>query len=239
MYLNTEESLVLAESLSQLSLPINTEGVIFPTSLAFIETQRKLKDSAWSCGAQNVAWVSKGAYTGAVSALMFKEAGAIYALAGHSERRYIFGDGDSDVRKKIEVCLQAGIIPVVCIGETKEDRDAGKRQYRLKKQLFSAFTNLALNGGSIIVAYEPVWAISQAGRGEACVPADAEDAQGWIKLELRQYFGQAIPVLYGGSVNPENAADYLILNSVDGLLVGSAATMFDSVRSLLRVYQEI
>ena len=237
MYLDTEESLALSESISSLSLPRETEGAVFPTSLSFSAVWEKLANSAWCLGAQNVSWMAKGAYTGAVSALIFKDAGAKYALVGHSERRYIFGERDVDVRKKIEAGLEAGLIPVLCVGETKEDKDAGKRQYRLKKQLFTALADLSLNDRSIIVAYEPVWAISQGGKGEACAPADAEDVQGWIKLEMRQYSRQTIPVLYGGSVNPNNAGSYLALSSVDGLLVGSAATTLESVRSLLQAFQ--
>ena len=236
MYLNVAESLALAEDISKLPLPSSVQGVIFPTSLAFTGVQKKLENTTWTVGSQDTAFTSRGAYTGAVSAQMFKEAGARYALVGHSERRHIFGDSDNDVRKKIESCLEIGLTPVLCIGETKEDKANNKRQYRLKKQLFTAFDNLALNGGSIIVAYEPVWAISQAGKGEACAPADAEDIQGWIKLELREYTDQAISVLYGGSVNPENVASYLALNSVDGLLIGSASTTHDSFRSLLEAY---
>jgi len=206
------------------------EVAIFPSTLAAREVIMCLNGSRIAAGAQDVAWVSKGAYTGAVSAHMFKSAGCKYALVGHSERRYVFNESDDDVRKKIEACLDAGLIPVVCVGETQEDLNENKREYRLKKQLMKAFEGLQINGGKVMVAYEPVWAI---GSGKPCGPDEADSVHGWIKLEVKQYLGQDIPVLYGGSVNPENVVSYAARDVIDGVLVGGASTKLESFVKLI------
>lgn len=207
------------------------EIAVFPSTLAAREVTLCLNGSGIAVGAQDVAWVPKGAYTGAVSAHMFKATGCKYALVGHSERRYVFNESDDDARKKIEACLDAGLIPVVCVGETQEDLNENKREYRLKKQLMKAFDGLQINGGKVLVAYEPVWAI---GSGKPCSPDEADSVQGWIKMELKQYLKQEIPVLYGGSVNPENVVSYVARDVIDGVLVGGASTKLDSFLKLIK-----
>jgi len=232
MYLDLNESKTLAEAMAGESFDDKKVSVaIFPSTLALSKVEEMTRESKIAVGAQDVYWISKGAYTGAVSALMYKIAGCKYALVGHSERRHLFGETDEDVRKKIEACLDAGLVPVVCVGETKEEKDEGKRQYRLKKQLMKAFEGLKINGGSVMVAYEPVWAI---GAGDPCNPADADDVHGWIKGELKQYFDKEIPVLYGGSVNEKNAADYFSLETIDGVLVGGASAKLESFTALIK-----
>lgn len=228
-----QESKDMAEALSKENFDDSkVKLAVFPTALANKDVSEKLQASQFATGAQDVAWMPKGAYTGAISAHMFKEVGCEYALMGHSERRHIFNETDDDVRKKIEACLDVGLTPVVCIGETKEELADGKREYRLKKQLMKAFADLSLNGGKIMVAYEPVWAI---GTGMACLPADADDIHGWIKQELKQYFEQEIPVLYGGSVSTENVVSYLAFETVNGVLVGGASAKFDSWTAIIRL----
>lgn len=227
MYLDAKESATLAERLADMESEVSDMSiVVFPNTLAFAAVQQALQKSDIGVGAQNVNWVPKGAYTGAVSALLFKEAGATHALVGHSERRYIFGENDEDVRKKIEACLDVQITPVVCIGETKEDRDEGKEEYRVKKQLMKAFDGLDA-GGSVIVAYEPVWAISKGGVGEACDPIEVERMGMLIRSELKQYRDEETPIIYGGSVNEENVLSYLALDSIDGVLPGHASADID------------
>ena len=130
--------------------------------------------------------------------------------------------------------LEAGLIPVLCVGETKEDRTENKVQYRLKKQLATALSGLNLKGEDIIIAYEPVWAI---GTGNPCQPSDADDVHGWIKMEIKQYIKGEISVLYGGSVNAENVVSYVSLDTVDGVLVGAASAKFDSFVELIRAVE--
>lgn len=231
MYLDFEESVILAQALVEESFDKEKNTIaVFPTTLAVREVIMCLNGSGIAAGAQDTAWVPKGAYTGAVSAHMLRAAGCQYALVGHSERRYVFGEHDDDVRKKIEACLDAGLVPVVCVGETQEDLDENKREYRLKKQLMKAFEGLQINGGKVLIAYEPVWAI---GGGKPCSPDEADSVHGWIKMEAKQYLGQNIPVLYGGSVNPENVVSYVARDVIDGVLVGGASAKLDSFVKLI------
>ncbi|MFH0857282.1 MAG: triose-phosphate isomerase [Candidatus Magasanikbacteria bacterium] len=232
MYLDFDESNILMNRLLQNDFDGDSLTMaIFPTTLAFTEIEKATQDTLWNVGAQNVAWVEKGAYTGAISAHMFASAGAKYALVGHSERRYVFGEKDEDVRKKVEACLEVGITPVICVGETKEDYADDKRQYRIKKQLLAVFDGLETKGKEIVIAYEPVWAI---GTGDAATPADAEDVIGWIKSELEAFTKQEIPVLYGGSVDKKNVVSYIEQDSIDGVLVGHVSTQYDEFVDLIR-----
>ena len=235
MYITAEESRKLAHEVVTCSFdPQALSLAIFPSMIVLSEIERLFEGSGVAVGAQNVAWSHQGAYTGAVSAFLCKEAGCRYALVGHSERRYIFGENHEDVRKKIEACFDVGLTPVLCIGETKEDMEEKKREYRLKKQLMSALEGLSVPKSGFIVAYEPVWAIAQSGIGTPCTPAEAESVHQWIKAELAQYTTDAVPVLYGGSVDTNNVVSYLTRSTIDGVLVGSASTRAESFLPLLK-----
>ncbi len=237
MYLDFSETNMLAKQLVTEHLPSTNTVVVFPISIASSDVIATCRGSAIGVGAQNVAWVPKGAYTGAVSAHIYKELGCSYALVGHSERRHIFGETDEAARKKLEASFDAGIIPVVCIGETKEDREAGKREYRLKKQLMKLFDGLVIpEHATVIVAYEPVWAI---GTGEACDSVEAAEIHQFIKRELRQYTKMTIPVLYGGSVDEKNVVSYLSLDPIDGVLIGSASTHIDSFTRIIHLAEKL
>lgn len=232
MYLNNDESVTFAKEFKKEKLKDkNIEIAIFPTALAMISVQKVLKKNGVEFGAQNCAWAPKGAYTGAISALMFKEAGCKYALVGHSERRHVFGNSNEDVRKKLEAVVSAGLIPVLCIGETKEDKDNDKTKYRLKKQIMEALGGLNVSGNRIIIAYEPVWAI---GANNPCHPSDADDIHGFIKEELKKYIKEDVAVLYGGSVNADNVAAYVKLETVDGVLVGGASIKIGAFAPLVK-----
>lgn len=226
MYLGIAQSRALAQALLDLSAPSAFEYALFPSSLVFSEFKNLLGNAPIALGAQNVSWVSQGAYTGALSADMYVEAGAKYALIGHSERRYIFGETNESVRKKVEACLDTDIIPVVCIGETYEDKVNNTRHMKLEMQLKAIFEGLDVKK-AIFLAYEPVWAISRSGVGEACLPEDLVDIHSFIKNELKKYTQKNIPLLYGGSVNIQNIVSYISQDAVDGVLVGNAATKAD------------
>ncbi|PLX26176.1 triose-phosphate isomerase [Candidatus Parcubacteria bacterium] len=231
MYLNTQQSIDLAREFAQLVQDGDgVEYAVFPNTLAFYDVAAELKNSPVATGAQNVGWTPQGAYTGSTSAFMFSDAGAKYALVGHSERRHVFGETNEDVRKRLEASIDVGLTPVLCIGETKEDRDADKTEYRLKKQLLKAFENLSLNGNRVIVAYEPVWAI---GTGDACVPEEAQRVINLIKQEIKQYVDTDVPVLYGGSVSADNVVSYVSLPDIDGVLVGGASSKAESFMTLI------
>ncbi len=236
MYLNLEESTALAQQL--VDVDYDTKKIhlaLFPSTLAFTNVKTVYKDAAAAVGSQNVVWTPKGAYTGAVSAEMFVQAGAEYALVGHSERRHIFGESDGDVKKKFDACIDAGITPVLCIGETKEDLDANKREYRLKKQLMSALEGVE-PATTFFIAYEPVWAI---GTGEPCDHLVVADIHDMIKAEVKLYTDQNIPVVYGGSVDAANVVSYLSHDNVDGVLVGHASAVFEQFVPLIRAVEKV
>lgn len=230
MYLDYQQSVALTKQVKKLKFDKKKVSLaVFPTYFAVPDTVKELKKTAVKTGVQDVFSTPQGAYTGAVSAYLAKRAGATHAIVGHSERRYVFGEHDEDVRKKLEACLDAGLVPVVCVGETKEDLDNDKRQYRIKKQLMHAFDKLKINGGKIIVAYEPVWAI---GTNDACDPATADDVIGFIKKEIATYTNAVVPVLYGGSVSAKNVLSYVERDMIDGVLVGSASTKAAELKAM-------
>ena len=232
MYVGLEKSRALAMQYAGLVLPQDVTGVICPTTLSFTEVSRAVAGTNWQLGAQNVSWTPEGAYTGAVSAEFFREAGARYTLVGHSERRYIFGETDHDVRKKIMAALSVGLTPILCVGETADDLASGKRQYRLKKQLMLALEDLP-NADRVFIAYEPVWAIHGIGSGIACLPADVADIHNLIKEEVKQYGISEPTIFYGGSVNAGNCAAYLTLPNVHGVVTGTASLHPAEVKSIL------
>lgn len=175
-------------------------------------------------GVQNIYFEKDGAFTGETSAAMAREAGATFALIGHSERRHVFGETDEDVRKKAGAALAAGLTPVICVGELLDQRKAGKVEQVITAQLQHAIQDLDSDQAhAFLVAYEPVWAI---GTGVTATPNDASEAHAMLRKVLKEKLGSdgdGVPILYGGSVKPENAAELLMANGVEGLLIGGAS----------------
>ncbi|MBU0661128.1 triose-phosphate isomerase [Patescibacteria group bacterium] len=235
MYLTHKEGLALARKLQTVSIPDDVTLGVFPNMITTAAVKELLEDTAIQVGAQNLAWTPAGAYTGAVSAFIAKEIGLSYALVGHSERRYIFAETNTVVRKKIEACFDSGITPVVCIGETTKDLEEGNREYRIKKQIMKALEGLSVKDNQLIIAYEPVWAI---GTGKQCAPQDVIEMHTLIRKEIKSYTDAEVPLLYGGSVDAQNVVSYIKLDCVDGVLVGGASTHYDSLISLLGAVQE-
>ncbi len=236
MYLNFDETMILTNQLLNESFSENVSMGLFPNTLAVSEVEKAVCDTPFLLGAQTVNWIPKGAYTGETSALFFKDMNCDYALVGHSERRYIFGETNDDIRKKLESCLDVGLTPVLCIGETKEDHSDDKVKYRLQKQLVKAMKGLDIGNNDFFIAYEPVWAV---GTGVPCMPGDVDDIQGWIIQEIKQYTDKKIPILYGGSVNVDNVVSYVSLDTVDGVLVGGATTKMETFLPLIRAVESI
>jgi len=181
-------------------------------------------------GVQNIHWESAGAFTGEISAPMAVQAGARMTLVGHSERRQLFGDSDETVVARTVAALAAGLTPIVCVGETLDQRRAGELEAVLGRQLDAVIGALAEGSANApLLAYEPVWAI---GTGVNATPDDAAAAHGFLRNRLRDRAGDAIadaiPILYGGSVKPANASDLLAAPDVDGLLVGGASLEAES-----------
>ena len=174
--------------------------------------------------AQNVHWEAEGAYTGEVSPEMLLELGVKGALVGHSERRQLFGESDETVARRARTALEAGLGVIACVGETLEQRESGDTELVLKIQV-EAIAFAAGEHERLVIAYEPVWAI---GTGKTATPAQAEEAHRFIKSLLDR------PVLYGGSVKPENAAELLSQSAIDGALVGGASLEPDSFAAICR-----
>lgn len=233
MYAGPKQSLELAAAYRDLIIPEGVKAIVAPGALSFMEVQKSLQGTDWKLSSQNIAWAPEGAYTGATSAEMYVEAGAHYAIIGHSERRHIFGESDHDIEKKVAATVHAGLIPILCVGETAEDLAENKRQYRLKKQL-QVLASLDTTA-PLIVAYEPVWAITGSGTGTPCLPADVQDVHGFIKTELATFGFVDTPIIYGGSVKPETVADYMAVSEVDGVLSGSASIHPEAMQILLNV----
>ncbi len=197
----------------------------FPSALALTTARDALRGrSDILLGVQNIHWETHGAFTGETSAPMAADAGAQLVLCGHSERRHVFGESDEDVGRKAAAAFAAGLRPLICVGETLEEREAGRLEEVVLRQLDAALAPLAASDlPEVVIAYEPVWAI---GTGRNATPADASAAHGVLRERLRARVDDAaaaVPILYGGSVKPDNAAGLLAAADVDGLLVGGAS----------------
>ena len=193
--------------------------VVFPSALAV--TTAVSEAQGVEIGVQNIFWEASGAYTGETSAEMAAAVGASLVLIGHSERRHVFGETDGETASKVEATLRAGLEPVVCVGETLEERQAGQLTEVLDRQL-SAVAQALGGAPSFMLAYEPVWAI---GTGETATPEDASEAHGFLRSRMEELGlpSTNTPILYGGSVKPGNAAGLLFAPDVDGVLVGGAS----------------
>jgi triosephosphate isomerase (TIM) len=198
--------------------------VLFPPAISLSVVRAALAEHRIHVGVQNIHWEGQGAFTGETSAPMAREAGADFALVGHSERRHVFGETDEETARKVAAARDAGLTPVLCVGETIQERRAGRLEEVILRQLDAGLGGLQPSDvAGCLIAYEPVWAI---GTGETATPEDAADAHGRLRARLQQRVGDAanaIPILYGGSVKPDNAGDLLAADHVDGLLVGGAS----------------
>jgi triosephosphate isomerase (TIM) len=201
------------------------EIVVCPTYLAIEAAVRAVKGSNIQIGAQNLNWEKEGAFTGEICASMLVAVGATHVLIGHSERRQYFGETDDTVNLKLKAALEAGLIPIVCVGEVLEEREAGLTDDVLRRQCLRAFNKVsAKKAATLVVAYEPVWAI---GTGKTATPELASDAHAIIRAEAADSFGQEfadkLRILYGGSVKPDNARALMSEPEIDGALVGGAS----------------
>ena len=199
--------------------------VLFPSAISFSAARSSAQarpDVLF--GVQNIHAAEKGAFTGETSAAMAQDAGARFVLVGHSERRHVFGESDALTAEKVRRAASHGLVPILCVGEKIEEREAGQTNAVAARQLRAALEGLeSAVLGEIVIAYEPVWAI---GTGRTATPQDASAAHQAIRAELRALdrgASDAIPILYGGSVTAANAASLLAAHGVDGLLVGGAS----------------
>ena len=199
--------------------------LLAPPFTALHAVAEAARGSQIAVAAQDLYFEREGAFTGEISAVMIKDAGATHVIIGHSERRRLFGDTDEWVNRKTRTAISGGLVPIVCIGETLQEREQGDTLAVLDRQIKIGLDGLTMEQvASIVLAYEPVWAI---GTGKNATPAEADEAHRHIRGRLRQWFGgtaaDACRILYGGSVKPENIRDLIGLADVDGALVGGAS----------------
>jgi triosephosphate isomerase len=222
----------------------DAEGVdvaVFVPFTCLHEVARMAENSAVIAGAQNFYYEDSGALTGEVSAPMLLDLAARAVIVGHSERRELFGETDEMVARKTRRAVEAGLLPVVCVGETKEERESSPDGMweKVSGQVRQVIEDLGDTGGEdLVFAYEPIWAI---GTGETATPGDAQDAIGKIRGLLRESrdegFAEGVRILYGGSVKPSNAAEIMAQTDVDGALVGGASLEVDSFVTLIDAAQ--
>jgi triosephosphate isomerase len=197
---------------------------LFPSFFAVRPLADALDGSLVAVGAQDLYYEESGAFTGEVSGAMLRDAGATMVLVGHSERRHVLGETDETVARKFDAALRAGLTPVLCVGELIAERDAGNARAVVERQLAAAYATIAADAAvRTVVAYEPVWAI---GTGRTASPDDAEEMHAAVRAWLVKTFGpgtDAIRILYGGSVKPDNAGGLIARENVDGFLVGGAS----------------
>lgn len=215
------------EKLMNTLLPLvagaEAEVVFCPTYLGLQKAVELAKDSNVGIGAQNMHFEKSGAYTGEVSGEMLKAIGVKYVLIGHSERREYFNETDETVNKKAIKALSLGITPIVCCGETLEERESGKAEAKVIGQMEAGLKGID-DITKVVVAYEPIWAI---GTGKTASKEEANEACGWVRKTIAKMFGedaaQKVRIQYGGSVNPENIKDLMAMDNIDGALVGGAS----------------
>lgn len=217
------------------SVPENREVGITPTLLALEGAIEEMSGSDIMVGAQAGHWEATGAFTGLVSMEMIKASGADFCLVGHSEQRQFFGETDATVNSRTKAALALGLRPIVCIGETLEERESGSMNEVLSTQIKEGLAGVELKSASdLVVAYEPVWAI---GTGKTATPEMAEEAHQYCRSQLAEIFGEeianGISIQYGGSAKPESAAALLSKENIDGLLVGGASLKVDSFLAIV------
>lgn len=242
MYKTIEEGISFIKELSSRvsDLNNNVRVLIAVPFTALEKAAVQAKDTPLEIGAQNMHDADQGAFTGEIAAEMLVEAGARFVLLGHSERRHVFNESSSFINSKVKKALQTKLCPVVCVGETLEEREAGKSKETVTAQLEETLEGIApQKGDALIFAYEPVWAI---GTGKTATAEQAQEMHGMIRGWLKDKWGQeaadSLAILYGGSVKPDNVKELLEQPDVDGVLVGGASLYVDSFNKIIH-YQNV
>lgn len=226
-----DSSVALIHQLLDKSKPSDkVEVAVCPPAVYLHDVGAALRGSHIALGAQNMYHTEEGAYTGEISGKMLKDLGCRYVILGHSERRQLMGETDAHVNQKVHSALKVGLIPIVCVGETLEQREAGQTTNVVRTQTEGSLAGLTSEqAAGIVLAYEPVWAI---GTGKTATPAQAEEVHADIRALLTKLFGadtaQKIRIQYGGSVKADNAKELLSQPNIDGALVGGASLKADS-----------
>ncbi len=237
MHGTVAESASLAHSLKKrLSSGVDVDVLIIPPFTALAAVHQVVQHSEIRLGAQNVHPEPKGAFTGEVSTSMLKDVGCTAVLVGHSERRHVFGEDDAFIGRKVLACLNAGLTPILCLGETLAERDRGDTLEVVQRQLQAGLAGLTVEQVlGVVLAYEPVWAI---GTGQTATAEQAQEVHAWLRARVGTSFpapvSHTVRVLYGGSVKAENSLSLLAQPDIDGLLVGGASLQVDEFERIVR-----
>jgi triosephosphate isomerase (TIM) len=232
------ESSLLARAVLEGSTPAAGGDIVLApplTSLAAVAAV--VQGSHVKLAAQNVYFQEKGAFTGEVSPSMLKNAGCAYVILGHSERRKYFHESDEEINLKVKAALAAGLRPILCVGETEEEREKGVTEFVVGIQVAKGLSSVP-SLGTVVIAYEPVWAI---GTGKTATPGQAEEVHRFIRGRVTAlYPGEAdrLPILYGGSVTPENSPELMAMPDIDGALVGGASLKAESFLGIIKATSE-
>lgn len=230
------ESLDFVNRLKKLVIGINDRQVVIaPSFTALCPVGAALKESGIGLAAQNLSDNREGAYTGEVSARMLADAGCTYVIVGHSERRVLFGESNDIIHDKIGMALEFGMQPIFCVGETLQEREAGRTFEVIEKQINEGLNQIkAYDIRKMVVAYEPVWAI---GTGKTATPEQAGETHAFIRQLMENLYGKEparrLPLIYGGSVNPDNIGKLMAQPDINGALVGGASLDVDTFSKII------
>jgi len=239
MQLPLKEAISLAKEIANASVGFTAQAeiVLCPSFDSILMVAEELKNSSIKLGAQDCFWEAEGSYTGEISPKFLAEAGVKYVILGHSERRQNLGENNHQINLKIRAALSVGLIPILCVGETFEERQEGRKDFVIMQQLNHSLHDIKLlTNDFLIVAYEPVWVI---GSGQAVDPEEAEHTSQVIKQTLFDLFGteiykQQTAVIYGGSVNPNNFKSFLEQTTIKGALVGTASLEAETFTEMIK-----
>ena len=244
MYKTIKESIELSNGLKRELFKIDAQAVdvvLCPPFTALSEVSEVIIESDIMLGGQNLYWQDEGAFTGEVSGKMLKEAGCSFVIIGHSERRQFFGETNEGVNKKIKAALKIELTPILCVGETLSEREAGKTEDVLKDHIQNGLQGIDKEDVlKMVIAYEPVWAI---GTGKTATPAQAQEAHKYIRKLLKELYDQEVAsgvrIQYGGSVKPENITELMKQPDLDGALVGGASLQVATFADIVKKAAEV
>jgi triosephosphate isomerase len=238
MNTNRAEAIALVKGLAEALADCgdDVEAAVCPPSVYLDAVSAAVKGTKIGLGAQNMYHEASGAYTGELSADMLKDVGCQYVILGHSERRHILGESNEDICRKVHAALAAGLVPIMCVGETLDEREANKTTDIVAEQFYGSLAGLTnQQAAPVVIAYEPVWAI---GTGKVASPEQAEqvhaDLRGIIAARFGAEVADQVRIQYGGSVKPDNAVELLAKPNIDGALVGGAALQADGFAAIIK-----
>lgn len=239
MHLSLQESTALVKSIASGIRDLKgVQVLVAPPFTSLAPVRKAIGDSSIFLAGQNMHWETEGAYTGEISGKMLLEAGCTHVILGHSERRTLFGETSEIVHRKVVAALALGLTPILCIGETLQERKAERTFEVIEGQLTLSLADLLAQRrfpDTVVLAYEPVWAI---GTGHTASPEQAQEVHGWVRGWMSRHFGSEtagrVRILYGGSVKPDNIRELMARSDIDGALVGGASLKAESFMKLIR-----